>query len=167
MDDVLRGQDGKIIGRSSGVIGSIGANEFNVEAAKDGNDIYLTIDQNIQKYIENILPYYHEWFIADAISVVVMNPHTGAVRATANYPTYNPNNINSALRYIPLDPTQAEIANREDYIDVHLFVENEDGSMRKATTEERVDPTIRKRIAQNTYGSEVFVDKTIKYAYEP
>lgn len=96
-----------------------------------------------------------------------MNPHTGAIKATANYPTYNPNNINDAVTYIPLDPVQADIADREDYVDIHLFVEQPDGTMRKATTDERQDPTIRKRIAKNTYGSEIFVDKTIKYAYEP
>ncbi|USN57293.1 MAG: hypothetical protein H6766_02290 [Candidatus Peribacteria bacterium] len=167
MDDTLRGRDGTIIGRSSGVIGSIGANEFDVKPAINGDDIYLTIDQNVQKYIESILPFYHEQFASDAISVIVMDPFTGAIKATANYPTYNPNNINSAVRYLPLDPTQAYIADREDYIDVHLFIQQDDGTMRKATTEERSDPTIRKRIAENTYGSEVFVDKTIKYAYEP
>lgn len=167
MHKTLQWQNGKIIGRSSNMIGSIGANDFEVEKAKNGNDIYLTIDQNIQKYVEEILPKYQSFYRADAISVVVMNPHTWQVKAISNTPTFNSNNINSAFRYKPLDPEQRKIADHEEYIDTHLFVKNEDGTMRKATTSERSDPTVLKRIAENTYGSEAFVDKTIKYAYEP
>jgi cell division protein FtsI/penicillin-binding protein 2 len=96
-----------------------------------------------------------------------MDPHTGEVKALGNTPNFNPNNLNSAFRYEPLDPERADIVDDLSYIDVHLFIEQEDGTMRKATTEERQDPTIIKRIANNTYGSEAFVDKTIKYAYEP
>ncbi len=167
MDEKLKGKNGKVIGRASGAVGAIWANNFNVQKAVHGSDVYLTIDQNIQKYIEKILPWYHRRFQADSISVIVMEPKTGYVKAMANYPTYNPNKINSASRYIPLSPKQSKITDEENYIDVHLFTKNKNWSMDKATTEERADPTIPKRITENTYGSEVFVDKNIKYAYEP
>ncbi len=76
MDNKLKGQDGKVIGRSSGAVGGAGTNDFNVQKAIHGSDIYLTIDQNIQKYIEKILPGYHRRFQADSISVIVMEPKT-------------------------------------------------------------------------------------------
>jgi cell division protein FtsI/penicillin-binding protein 2 len=167
MNAELAGQDGKIIGRSSNVIGEIGANEFDVEKAIDGNDIYLTIDQNIQKYTQDIAEGYSRYFRADSISIVVMDPHSGEIKAMTTAPWYNPNNINSAFRYVPVSPEEAEIIDNISYIDLHLFIKNDDGTVRKATTEERQDPAITKWRAENMYGSEVFVDRSIKYAYEP
>jgi cell division protein FtsI/penicillin-binding protein 2 len=53
------------------------------------------------------------------------------------------------------------------YTDVHVYVRDEDNTFRKATTTERTDPTIPKYMTENIYSSEIFVDKNIKYAYEP
>lgn len=73
-DSLLRGVDGKIKGRSSSLIGAIGANEFEVENAKDGDDVFLTVDVGIQKEIEAIAQRYLSEFSADSISILVYDP---------------------------------------------------------------------------------------------
>lgn len=70
---------------------SVGDENIEV-AAKNGENIVLTIDENIQRKTEKIL--------ADAVeksgdgikaaSALVMDPNTGRIWAMSNYPTYNP-----------------------------------------------------------------------------
>ncbi len=56
-----------------------------------GNNLVLTIDQNIQYVAERELERAMEETKAIAGTVVVENPHTGEVLALANRPTFNPN----------------------------------------------------------------------------
>ncbi len=163
----LEGKDGKIIGRSSSFIGDLGANEFAIDKAQDGNDIYLTIDPTIQKELTKIAQGYKDQFFADSVSITVMNPFNGQVAALVNAPNFNPNQFNDAYEYTPLTPEFAYILDHESYVDVHVYIRKEDGSYRKATTSERQDPTIEKYMTKNVYSAEIFVDKNIKYAYEP
>jgi len=69
---------------------------------QDGNDVYLTIDVGIQKRIETIIKPYYDSLKADSISVLVYDPMNGQIKASANYPTYNPNNYNDAFQLQPL-----------------------------------------------------------------
>ncbi|MEI8091908.1 MAG: hypothetical protein WCG98_06995 [bacterium] len=73
-DSILRGKDGKIVGRTSAWVGPVGANEFDIADAQDGNDMYLTIDVGIQKEIETIIKPYYDSLKADSISVLVYDP---------------------------------------------------------------------------------------------
>jgi cell division protein FtsI/penicillin-binding protein 2 len=59
---------------------------------KNGIDVTLTIDRNIQKEISKRLGSAVNRFRANRGSVVVMDPTTGAVIAMVNYPNYDPNN---------------------------------------------------------------------------
>ncbi|MBO4203997.1 hypothetical protein J5893_04210 [bacterium] len=56
------------------MVGSVGANEFEVENAKDGDDVFLTVDVGIQKEIESIAQHYLSEFSADSISILVYDP---------------------------------------------------------------------------------------------
>lgn len=60
------------------------------EAPKDGDNIVLTIDRNIQSKAEEILAEGLKNSNATKGSVVVMDPNTGAIKAMANMPTYDP-----------------------------------------------------------------------------
>lgn len=62
-----------------------------LEPAQDGINLVLTIDQNVQYEVEEILRETVERHGADNGSIVVMEPETGKVLALANYPTFNPN----------------------------------------------------------------------------
>jgi len=57
-----------------------------------GNNLVLTIDENIQAIAERELQRAMEDTKAIAGTVIVENPHTGEVLALTNRPTFNPNN---------------------------------------------------------------------------
>ena len=72
------------------------------EEAKDGLDIYLTIDSNIQMYLENALNdlsnhYKYEW-----ATVSIANAKTGAILGSASTPSFNPNILNITSWNAPL-----------------------------------------------------------------
>ena len=60
--------------------------------SEPGENLVLTIDQNIQYIAERELQRAMEETKAIAGTVVVANPHTGEILALTNRPTFNPNN---------------------------------------------------------------------------
>ena len=69
---------------------SIGDDNIEIPA-EDGENIVLTIDENVQRKVENILKnaMAQKNGISKA-SALVLNPNNGHIMAMANYPTYNP-----------------------------------------------------------------------------
>jgi len=59
-------------------------------APKNGKDIVLTIDLAMQQKLETILAKGVQTSRASGGSAIIMDPNTGAVKAMANYPTYDP-----------------------------------------------------------------------------
>lgn len=62
-----------------------------LQPAEDGTDLILTIDSNIQFFIEKKLREVAERLNAEGGTVIVINPQTGAIKAMANWPTFDPN----------------------------------------------------------------------------
>jgi cell division protein FtsI/penicillin-binding protein 2 len=91
LNDRLVGHDGllKSVTDVSGVPLTIGSNNIN-RPAKNGDNIALTIDRNIQAYTEKALAKGMQQSHATEGSVIVMDPQSGKVMAMANLPTYNP-----------------------------------------------------------------------------
>ncbi|MFP4163246.1 MAG: penicillin-binding transpeptidase domain-containing protein [Chitinispirillaceae bacterium] len=90
-DHRLRGEDGWEIIQKDGrrqKYRKIGLPE---KEPKDGSDLYLTIDLDIQKIVQTVL----KRAVADAEAkggmCIVMNPHNGKILAMANEPSFNPN----------------------------------------------------------------------------
>lgn len=165
-DPFLRGEDGQIVGRASAWIGQVWANEFEIQNALNGWNIYLTIDPGIQKEIEMIARNYHEEFEADSVSILVYDPFGGQVKWSATYPNYDPNNIDSAYLLRPLGVDDAYIVDDTTHIDIPVYI-NSGWNFRIATTIEREDITIEKYIPQNIYGSQSLIDRNVSMAYEP
>lgn len=67
-----------------------------LEPAKDGYDVVLTIDKNIQYVACSKLQTAVNKHGAKKGSVIIMNPKTGAVLALCNYPDYDPNEYSDA-----------------------------------------------------------------------
>lgn len=90
LDDQISGKDGLLSGTFD-VNGVPIATADNTEIEPvDGDDVVLTIDRRIQKQVEEDLKNGIERYEALSGSVVVMDPNNGAIKAMANYPTYNP-----------------------------------------------------------------------------
>ncbi len=62
--------------------------------ASDGYDLDLTIDPYIQHVVEEELKKSVDAHNADAAEIIVLDVKTGAVKAMASYPTFNPNRYN-------------------------------------------------------------------------
>ncbi len=60
------------------------------QPAKDGADLVLTVDRNVQLAAEVILREGIEQNKATSGNIIVMDPRTGAILAMANYPSYRP-----------------------------------------------------------------------------
>src|SRR4030043_956340 len=61
--------------------------------AKNGSDLYLTIDHTIQYKAEVAIKKALEKYQADSGSIVILEPNTGAVLAMASTPDFNPNDF--------------------------------------------------------------------------
>lgn len=71
----------------------LAANASNVsKPAKAGKSVTLTLDLAIQKAVEDIIHQTKEELQAESVTAVVLDPATGAVRAMANDPSYDPGN---------------------------------------------------------------------------
>lgn len=91
-DNVLSGSKGAIKRHTDAKGGEIGVEGETYIAARNGNDLILTIDMNIQSIVEK---YLEEACIdnkcTDGGNIVVMNPQNGDILAMATYPDYNLN----------------------------------------------------------------------------
>ena len=90
-DDLLKGIEGKYTANKFWDGTPVAGTEEVISQRVDGNDIYLTIDLNIQYYAENALKKMAEMYNPDYAMAVVMNPQDGEILALANYPFYDPN----------------------------------------------------------------------------
>lgn len=91
LNDQLKGQAGelKAITDIHGV--PLAASSNNIQKpAVPGKDEVLTIDVGMQKQLESILQKGVQKAKAEAGSALIMDVNTGAVKAMANYPTYDP-----------------------------------------------------------------------------
>ncbi len=90
-DDVLSGEDGVQQvrrERDGGISAYIGAPK---KLPKNGYSLYTTIDSYIQAILEDELKAGVEKHMANYGTGIILDPETGAIKALANYPTYDPN----------------------------------------------------------------------------
>lgn len=62
--------------------------------AKNGNDIYLTIDSNIERFTESAMKELEESADPEWAIVALMDAKTGAILASSTTPSFNPNKLN-------------------------------------------------------------------------
>ncbi len=87
----LLGQGGYLVMERDALNRGIGSGDRAVEGASRGNDVYLTLDKNIQFMAEKELAEGVEKARAKAGTVVVLDARTGEVLAMASKPDFNPN----------------------------------------------------------------------------
>lgn len=70
------------------------------EEAIDGDNIYLTLDSNIQLFAEDLTKNLSDKYEMDWMIFSVMDAKTGAIVASSTYPNYNPNDLNTLTSYM-------------------------------------------------------------------
>lgn len=90
-EENLRGKSGQIFQNrdASGRWISIGKREL--EEAKDGDSLVLTIDHIVQFETEKVLEGAVKQYDADGGTVLVIEPESGNILSMASYPNFNPN----------------------------------------------------------------------------
>ena len=101
-DKILKGEDGYVEYQKDLQGYKIADTPERRKEASQGKDIYLTLDSQIQFFVEQALnnadiDYDWEWF-----NITIMDAKTGALLATATTPSFDPN-IRNITNY--LDPT--------------------------------------------------------------
>ncbi len=95
-NSILAGQSGYWLVQTDAAGNALPQWQEAYKAPKAGDTVQLTIDSNIEADAQKWL----KWGVkrAHALNgtVIVLNPHTGAVIALANWPNFNPNNYYSA-----------------------------------------------------------------------
>jgi len=90
-DHYLRGEDGWEMIQKDGKHRAYRKIGLPGKEPRDGADLYLTIDINIQRIVQSVLKQTVESLNAKGAMGIVMDPHTGKILAMANEPSFNPN----------------------------------------------------------------------------
>jgi penicillin-binding protein 2B len=109
LNKYLQEKDGKITFLGDAFSRAIPANKESVEKPKHGQDVYLTIDEKIQLYLDEAMQEAAKEYEPEKITGIVADPKTGRILAMSNYPAFNPNEkdiknyTNFAVSY-PFEP---------------------------------------------------------------
>ncbi len=108
-NDLLKGTDGFLEYERDRYGYKIAGTKETSVASKDGYDVYLTIDSNIQRFIETAIKdtqniYHPEWLM-----ITAMDAKTGDILGTSATPSFNPNlrdlvNYENPLISQPFEP---------------------------------------------------------------
>lgn len=61
-----------------------------IQPAKDGDDVYLTIDKTIQNFLEDSMSKVDQQYHPESMVAIVANPKTGEILAVSQRPTFDP-----------------------------------------------------------------------------
>jgi len=89
----LKGQDGRIVTETDAKGNELLFGKEVVVEAEDGYDLYLTVDEVIQSYLEQALEEALETNDAKSAQGIVMDPDTGEILAMAVTPDYDLNDV--------------------------------------------------------------------------
>ena len=93
-DPILSGQEGSILLSHDALGHFIWFHKKEIQIGRDGSNLILTIDPNIQYLATQELKKTIDKWDADSGCVIVMEPQTGKVLAMESWPLFNPNQYN-------------------------------------------------------------------------
>ncbi|HMO56401.1 MAG TPA: penicillin-binding protein 2 [Roseiflexaceae bacterium] len=93
-DGILRGSTGVLTAEVDAKQNPIWIAPQEIRPPSDGVDVELTLDPYIQHLVEQELKQAVDSHNADGGVIIVMDVRTGAIRAIASYPTFDPNRYN-------------------------------------------------------------------------
>ncbi len=100
LDELLRAEDGVIKYQSDRKGIPLPDPNRHITPAKNGYDVYLTIDSNIQVALEQVMTKVEAQYKPNKIVAIVADPKTGEILAMSNRPSFNPNEYENITNYI-------------------------------------------------------------------
>ncbi len=99
-DDVLKGKPGRILVEHDAAGRNIPDPLHKYLPPEQGNNLVLTLDENIQYFVERELDKVVATYRPKLAVAIVMDPQTGEVLAMGNRPTFNSNNWNDVPKSV-------------------------------------------------------------------
>lgn len=103
-DEILKGENGKIGFMVDALGNEIPGTEFVIKKSKNGLDIYLTIDINLQGIVERELELTYKEDKPKRVIAIIENVETGEILSMATIPNFNPNNFEDFSKFSYPDP---------------------------------------------------------------
>ncbi|WP_017727202.1 penicillin-binding protein [Halalkalibacterium ligniniphilum] len=100
LDEWLRAEDGLISYQTDRRGTPLPDPSEQVTPAKNGKDVYLTLDSNIQTALEQVMSKVEDEYTPEKIIAIVADPKTGQILAMSNRPSFNPNEYENITNYL-------------------------------------------------------------------
>lgn len=132
-NDILSGTNG----REYGYLNDDSNLERTTISPVDGNNIQMTIDANIQSIVEKYLREFNEENKdsfregngAENVGCIIMEVHTGAILAMANYPVYDLNDVRNTQNLIGMPRLDEKGKKTGEYLTEETLKELDDAQM--------------------------------------
>jgi len=98
-EDTLKGNNGYLSYQADRYGYKIPDTKEERHEAVNGQDIYLTLDSNIQRIVETAVDDAIERYEPEWVTINVMDAKTGDILGSASTPSYNPNDLNTITNY--------------------------------------------------------------------
>ncbi|WP_090925526.1 penicillin-binding protein [Salibacterium qingdaonense] len=99
LNDALSSSDGSVSYQQNRKGIPLWNMEETVKEPRDGEDVHLTIDSNIQTVLEQAMSKVNEKYSPNKMTAVVANAETGKILGMGNRPSFNPNKYESITNY--------------------------------------------------------------------
>ncbi|MDQ0206450.1 penicillin-binding protein [Alkalicoccobacillus murimartini] len=99
LDELLSPEDGSVQYDSDHEGVPLPNPNNNITPAVDGDDVYLTLDSNVQVALEQVMSQVADEYSPKKMTAIVADPKTGAILAMSNRPSFNPNEYESVENY--------------------------------------------------------------------
>jgi penicillin-binding protein 2B len=106
LDKYLKEKDGKVTFVGDAYSRAIDEKKETIQPPKHGKDVYLTLDEKIQLYLEEAMGEAAKKYKPEKLIGIVADPKTGRILAMSNYPSFNPNekDISNYTNFAISDP---------------------------------------------------------------
>ncbi|WP_227935721.1 penicillin-binding transpeptidase domain-containing protein [Alkalihalobacillus deserti] len=100
LDQLLKAEDGLLHYQSDRKGLPLPNPSQHITPATNGNDVYLTLDSNIQTALEQVMSQVEKEYDPEKMIAIVADPKTGEILAMSNRPSFNPNEYEQITNYL-------------------------------------------------------------------
>jgi penicillin-binding protein 2B len=100
LNELLKGEDGFIQFKRDVQNRRLPQGTEAFEAPEHGHELYLTLDERIQMYVERALDDVEAEYRPEKMTAIVSNPKTGEILAMSSRPAFDPNDYSTITNYV-------------------------------------------------------------------